>query len=96
MHIHVKVHVGGDVVHTGQLFFRDALHGRASTSARPYRARGAPDVRNAADSIYAAGGSRSLLSMRTAGKGYAGRSAWACGAREPRLRDQGDAAVAHT
>jgi len=24
-HIHLKVHVGGDAVHTGQLFFRDAL-----------------------------------------------------------------------
>ena len=25
VHIHVKVHVGGSVVHTGQLFFPDAL-----------------------------------------------------------------------
>src|SRR5437868_1621090 len=25
VHIHVKVHVGGSVVHTGQLFFSDAL-----------------------------------------------------------------------
>ena len=25
VHIHIKVHVGGNVVHTGQLFFRDAL-----------------------------------------------------------------------
>ena len=24
-HIHMKVHVGGSVVHTGQLFFRDAV-----------------------------------------------------------------------
>jgi hypothetical protein len=29
-------------------------------------------MRNADDAIYAAGGSRSLLAMRTAGKGYVG------------------------
>jgi protocatechuate 3,4-dioxygenase beta subunit len=71
VHIHVKVHVGGSVVHTGQLFFRDAFTDGVYKRA-PYRARGAPDVRNADDSIYAAGGSRSLLRMRTAGKGYVG------------------------
>jgi protocatechuate 3,4-dioxygenase beta subunit len=70
-HIHLKVHVGGNVVHTGQLFFRDAFTDGVYKRA-PYRARGAPDVRNADDSIYAAGGSRSLLRMRTAGKGYVG------------------------
>ena len=25
VHIHVKVHLGGNVVHTGQLFFNDAV-----------------------------------------------------------------------
>ena len=25
VHIHVKVHVGGNVVHTGQLFFNDSF-----------------------------------------------------------------------
>ena len=38
VHIHVKVHLGGNVVHTGQLFFPDALTDTASTSARPTRA----------------------------------------------------------
>ena len=71
VHIHVKVHVGGDVVHTGQLFFRDTFTDAVYKRA-PYKARGAPDVRNADDSIYAAGGSRSLLRMRTVGKGYVG------------------------
>jgi protocatechuate 3,4-dioxygenase beta subunit len=71
VHIHVKVHVGGHAVHTGQLFFRDAFTARVYKRA-PYKARGGPDLPNAADSIYAAGGSRSLLSMRTAGEGYAG------------------------
>jgi protocatechuate 3,4-dioxygenase beta subunit len=71
VHIHVKVHTGGTVVHTGQLFFRDAFTDTVYRRA-PYKARGAPDVRNAQDSIFAAGGNRSLLSMRTVGKGYVG------------------------
>jgi protocatechuate 3,4-dioxygenase beta subunit len=71
VHIHVKVHVGGDVVHTGQLFFRDAFTDGVYKRA-PYKARGLPDLRNADDSIYADGGSRSLLRMRTVGKGYVG------------------------
>jgi protocatechuate 3,4-dioxygenase beta subunit len=71
VHIHVKVHVGGKVVHTGQLFFRDSFTDGVYKRA-PYRARGPRDVRNHADSIYGSEGSRSLLSMRTAGNGYAG------------------------
>ena len=71
VHIHVKVHVGGDVVHTGQLFFRDA-YTDGVYKRQPYRARGARDVRNNDDSIYGSGGNRSLLSMRTAGNGYVG------------------------
>ena len=71
VHIHVKVHAGGTVVHTGQLFFRDSVTAAVYRRA-PYKARGGPDGRNADDSIYAAGGSRSLLTMRTAGKGYSG------------------------
>ena len=72
MHIHVKVHVGGDVVHTGQLFFRDTFTDVVYRRQQPYRARGVRDVRNNADSIYGGGGSRSLLSLRTAGNGYVG------------------------
>ena len=34
VHIHVKVHVGGNVVHTGQLFFPDALTARLQVA--PY------------------------------------------------------------
>jgi protocatechuate 3,4-dioxygenase beta subunit len=71
VHIHVKVHVGGNVVHTGQLFFRDSFTD-AVYKRTAYKARGARDVRNADDSIYGSGGSRSLLSMRTVGKGYVG------------------------
>ena len=71
VHIHVKVHLGGNVVHTGQLFFDDALtdavYRRAPYSVRPNR-----DTRNANDSIYVNGGSRSLLSVKRQGSGYAG------------------------
>jgi protocatechuate 3,4-dioxygenase beta subunit len=71
VHIHVKAHVGGDVVHTGQVFFRDGFTDAVYRRA-PYRARGARDMRNADDSIFLDGGSRSLLRMRTVGKGYSG------------------------
>ena len=73
VHIHVKVHVGGDVVHTGQLFFRDAFTDVVYKRV-PYRARGERDVRNSDDSIFQRGGARSLLSMRNdaATSGYIG------------------------
>jgi protocatechuate 3,4-dioxygenase beta subunit len=71
VHIHVKVHVGDAVVHTGQLFFRDAFTDAVYRRA-PYSGRSARAVGNADDSISLAGGSRSLLRMRTAGKGYVG------------------------
>jgi len=71
VHVHVKVHVSGNVVHTGQLFFpdtlTDAVYRRAPYSRRPGR-----DVRNATDSIFRNGGSKSLLKLaRSAtGSGY--------------------------
>ena len=71
VHIHVKVHVGGNVVHTGQLFFPDALTEQVYKAA-PYRARGNPNVTDAADSIYRNGGSRSLLRPVKSGSGYVG------------------------
>jgi protocatechuate 3,4-dioxygenase beta subunit len=71
VHIHVKVHAGGDVVHTGQLFFRDAFTDAVYRRA-PYSGRGTRDMRNGDDSIYRDGGNRSLLRMRTSGKGYSG------------------------
>jgi len=71
VHIHVKVHVGGNVVHTGQLFFPDALSDRVYRAA-PYRARGNPDTTDTADAIYRNGGSRSLLHPVRSGSGYVG------------------------
>jgi protocatechuate 3,4-dioxygenase beta subunit len=68
-HIHVKVHLGGNVVHTGQLYFPEATV-TAATRIAPDSSRGAPDTRNAQDAIYRNGGSRSLVRM---GKDASGR-----------------------
>src|SRR6478736_946048 len=71
VHIHVKVHVGGSVVHTGQLFFPDSLTD-AVYQASPYAARGTRQVRNANDSIFVNGGKRSILALKKNGGGYIG------------------------
>jgi protocatechuate 3,4-dioxygenase beta subunit len=68
VHIHVKVHVGGNVVHTGQFFFDDALND-AVYARSPYRTG---QMRNAQDSIYVNGGSRSMLKVKHNGAGYVG------------------------
>jgi protocatechuate 3,4-dioxygenase beta subunit len=72
VHIHVKVHIGGNVVHTGQLFFNDAVTDAVYTLA-PYNTRGARDVRDSSDSIYRNGGSKSLLKVSKSGSGYVGK-----------------------
>jgi len=61
-HIHVKVHLGGNVVHTGQVYFPEAAV-TAASKVRPYSLRGEPDTRNAADAVYRSGGSKSLARM---------------------------------
>ena len=71
VHIHVKVHAGGRVVHTGQFFFNDSLTD-AVYRAAPYSSRPNRDIRNAQDSIYVNGGKRSLLAVTKAGAGYVG------------------------
>jgi protocatechuate 3,4-dioxygenase beta subunit len=71
VHIHVKVHIGGNVVHTGQLFFNDTLTDTVYNAA-PYNQRGPRDVRDSADSIYRNGGNKSLLKMTRSGAGYIG------------------------
>jgi protocatechuate 3,4-dioxygenase beta subunit len=71
VHIHVKVHVGGTVVHTGQLYFPDALTDAVYRRA-PYSSREARDVRNANDSVYRNGGSRSLMKLKRSGAAYVG------------------------
>ena len=71
VHIHVKVHIGGNVVHTGQLFFPDCLTDGVYTKA-PYSSRPGRDTRNATDAIFRNGGSRSMLKLSRSGSGYVG------------------------
>ena len=74
-HIHLKVHVGGSVVHTGQVFF-DEKTTAAVYRHTPYKSHGQPDTSHARDMIYAqAGRSRATLRLarRSNGrKGYRG------------------------
>jgi protocatechuate 3,4-dioxygenase beta subunit len=69
VHIHVKVHVGGNVVHTGQFFFpetmTDVVYKRSPYSSRPNR-----DVRNPDDSIFRNGGNKGLVRVNKSGTGY--------------------------
>jgi protocatechuate 3,4-dioxygenase beta subunit len=77
-HIHMKVHVGGAdrVVHTGQVFFNEAIQSSVYR-AGAYASRGQADTSHVQDGIYAqAGGSRAVvrLSRRPGGaRGYLGR-----------------------
>jgi protocatechuate 3,4-dioxygenase beta subunit len=71
VHIHVKVHVHGNVVHTGQLFFpagvTDVVYAHA-----PYSAHGTtPDTPNPQDAIFRNGGSKGMLSPKKIAAGYA-------------------------
>jgi hypothetical protein len=74
----MKVHVGSAdrVVHTGQVFFSEAIASSVYRSGA-YAGRGQADTSHAEDSIYAqAGGSRAVakLSRRPGGaRGYVGR-----------------------
>jgi protocatechuate 3,4-dioxygenase beta subunit len=70
-HIHVKVHVGGNVVHTGQLYFSDTLTD-AVYRRTPYSSRTNRETRNANDMVYRNGGKQSLLTLRKNGAGYVG------------------------
>lgn len=72
VHIHVKVHLDGDEVHTGQLYFDDAITDRVYRDP-PYSSRGERDVTNETDAIYAAGGADSMLRLTADGDGYVGR-----------------------
>jgi protocatechuate 3,4-dioxygenase beta subunit len=72
VHIHVKVHVRGNVVHTGQLYFRDAVTDAVYRRA-PYNKRPNRSTRNANDSVFVNGGKRSMLRLRRRRqRGYVG------------------------
>ena len=71
VHIHTMVHLGGNVVHTGQLYFSDAITD-AVYQRTPYNQRPGRTPRNAADSIYRNGGKRSTLKLVRSGAAYTG------------------------
>jgi hypothetical protein len=72
VHIHLKVHVAGTVVHTGQLFFPASVTNVVYKRA-PYSAHGTtPDTLNPNDSIFRNGGSKGLLTLKKNGTGYIG------------------------
>ena len=71
VHIHVKAHLGGNVVHTGQLYFPDAVTDAAYVKA-PYAKRPGRTTRNADDAIFRNGGRNSLLRLRKVGGAYIG------------------------
>jgi protocatechuate 3,4-dioxygenase beta subunit len=71
VHIHVKVHVAGNVVHTGQLYFPDSVTDQVFRR-KPYSRRPRRATRNANDFVFAQGGRRSLLHLRKVGSAYVG------------------------
>ena len=71
VHIHTMAHIAGNVVHTGQLYFSDAVTD-AVYKRGPYNRRPNRNPRNVADSIYRNGGKRSTLNVRKKGSAYVG------------------------
>ena len=71
-HVHLKVNVGGNTVHTGQVFFDEQVTAEVYKS-EPYSAHGEADTSHDADGIYAqAGGSRATMRLTREGDGYRG------------------------
>jgi len=71
VHIHTMVHIGGNVVHTGQLYFADSMTD-AVYKRSPYNRRPNRNPRNSGDSIYRNGGKRSTLKLVKKGTAYTG------------------------
>jgi protocatechuate 3,4-dioxygenase beta subunit len=71
VHVHAMVHLGGNVVHTGQLYFSDTVTDVVYRRS-PYNGRPNRSPRNAGDPIYRNGGRRSTLKLVKAGSAYTG------------------------
>lgn len=65
-HIHMKVFISGDEVHTGQVFFRPAVL-KTVYAQGAYASRGQADTSNSSDSIYRAAGARALMTLKRKG-----------------------------
>jgi protocatechuate 3,4-dioxygenase beta subunit len=71
-HIHLKVHVGGQVAHTGQIFFSEKILSQVYELS-PYSSHGQPDTSHADDGIYAqAGGSKAVVKLAKRKQGRRG------------------------
>jgi len=70
VHIHVKVHNGANDVHTGQLYFDDALSSEIYDQA-PYSSHPGRDTTNATDKIYALGRQYSTSAVQRTADGLA-------------------------
>jgi protocatechuate 3,4-dioxygenase beta subunit len=68
-HIHIKVHTGGNVVHTGQLFFDEAMNSAVYANS-PYNAHSGTRTLNSQDGIYSSGGAQSLATVTNSGSTY--------------------------
>jgi len=69
-HIHVKVHIGGEVVHTGQLYFDQGVNDAVAAVA-PYAGRGEPDTTNGTDMFSAGIGPETTMRLTgTPEEGY--------------------------
>ena len=71
VHIHTKVHVSGQEVHTGQLYFDESLNSQVYAT-EPYSARPNRDTTNARDGIFGSGGSQSIINVASSADGYLG------------------------
>lgn len=71
VHIHMKVHVGGNQIHTTQLFFDDDFTDQVYEANEPYAARNNRDLLNSDDGIYRGGGEATTLSVTETGQVYA-------------------------
>jgi protocatechuate 3,4-dioxygenase beta subunit len=71
VHIHVKVHVGGNETYTGQLYFEEGIT-EAVYAREPYSARPGPDTSNQADGLFGQGGDQTIVGVSRAGGGYGG------------------------
>jgi len=92
----MKVSVGGNEVHTGQIFFNETIT-RTVYKQKPYAARGTYDTPHAQDVIYRqAGGSKAELKLkrRTGGlnglrRNHRDRRRHLIGGRSPRRAESG-------
>jgi protocatechuate 3,4-dioxygenase beta subunit len=65
-HIHMKVFIGGNEIHTGQVFFRPKTLAQVYAQG-VYASRGTEDTPNSADSIYRQAGTRAIVPLKRKG-----------------------------